>query len=608
MGGTCGQVDCDDYDSTIYPDATEKCEDNKDNNCDGTVNEDCVDPCPDSDGDGYAANNDECGELDCDDNDAAVNPQATEVCDNGKDDECDGKIDGNDEDCFEEPADVDIITYSISGTISGDLTKEVWLYLNGPVERALKSDHNGKYVFESLVPGTYTITPLRGRIIFEPPMHTVEIIQFDMFMNDFISYTPGALISEAKANPYNGPDDGQTPILFTSMVSAAAGLKSVTLDLTSIGGNPTQPMYDDGTNGDETGADGIYSIQTTVAALTPPGNKGIVVRAVDNLDRPIEEVVDFEVTSQIVDTVKGSNKCSNTIENKVRGQKMRIRYSLKNSGGLRIARACATTLDVYQPGNSLYQGGIPVSTAEGELVIDNAVEGTWTYTVSNSCPDAKIYSITTAAGGTGMVQGIVVDAQTGEYLDNVTISTNGGGSAVTSLGYYLLMHTAGTYSVSAQSPAYMSTALPVTLYAGSSIACDMAMVAENKGSGGSDVKRCPATKVMDLDKQGLAKLRRFRDSVLNKSEFGRRCVRLYYRYGDEVTGILTGNAALCDDVRECVMLVLQQIDQGAEDDLMNLSKFESDNLIHCLERLIPYARKALREEIDNIIEVIKDTE
>ena len=54
--------------------------------------------CTDSDGDGYAVEGGRCGEIDCDDTNAGVNPVADEVCDDGVDNNCGGGID--EEGCY----------------------------------------------------------------------------------------------------------------------------------------------------------------------------------------------------------------------------------------------------------------------------------------------------------------------------------------------------------------------------------------------------------------------------------------------------------------------------------------------------------------------------
>ena len=106
-----GGDDCDDGDAAINPDAAELC-DGVDNNCDGATDgpdaADAGDWFADDDGDGFG----DAGEVltacevppgyvdidgDCDDGDAAINPDAAEVCD-GIDNDCDGLIDDDDPD------------------------------------------------------------------------------------------------------------------------------------------------------------------------------------------------------------------------------------------------------------------------------------------------------------------------------------------------------------------------------------------------------------------------------------------------------------------------------------------------------------------------------
>jgi hypothetical protein len=108
-------VDCDDQDATVHPDADEIC-DGLDNNCDGVVDLDAIDQSdfhPDTDGDGYGdpyTTTSMCGPnngytddaTDCDDTDGAIHPDADEICD-GIDNDCDGAIDDQDPDVTDQP-------------------------------------------------------------------------------------------------------------------------------------------------------------------------------------------------------------------------------------------------------------------------------------------------------------------------------------------------------------------------------------------------------------------------------------------------------------------------------------------------------------------------
>ena len=106
-------LDCDDTDPAIHPDADEVCDDlDTDENCDGLADD--ADPTAtgqspaphDADGDGYAGSDTAlyCDPPvllpgDCDDADPLVNPGAVEVCDAADvDEDCDGLSDDDDDD------------------------------------------------------------------------------------------------------------------------------------------------------------------------------------------------------------------------------------------------------------------------------------------------------------------------------------------------------------------------------------------------------------------------------------------------------------------------------------------------------------------------------
>ena len=105
-GYVADSTDCDDSDPAQYPGADEYCN-GEDDDCDGLIDEDdAVDVSTwyaDSDGDNYgdaSVSQIDCDQptsyvldaTDCDDDDAAQYPGATEYC-NGEDDDCDGDID-----------------------------------------------------------------------------------------------------------------------------------------------------------------------------------------------------------------------------------------------------------------------------------------------------------------------------------------------------------------------------------------------------------------------------------------------------------------------------------------------------------------------------------
>ncbi|MEJ2464549.1 MAG: putative metal-binding motif-containing protein [Candidatus Thiodiazotropha sp.] len=104
-GGSCGAIDCDDNNAAVNPGAVEVCSDAVDNNCNGLTDTadsnavNCPVDCTDSDADGYSIEGGSCGAVDCDDNNPEINPGALEICGDAVDNNCNALIDYSDPVC-----------------------------------------------------------------------------------------------------------------------------------------------------------------------------------------------------------------------------------------------------------------------------------------------------------------------------------------------------------------------------------------------------------------------------------------------------------------------------------------------------------------------------
>jgi hypothetical protein len=88
QGDACTGIDCDDTNPDANPGKTEVCGNDVDENCDGEA-EECAVDCVDGDKDGYGVGAD-CAGADCNDNDPEIHPGATDICENGQDEDCSG--------------------------------------------------------------------------------------------------------------------------------------------------------------------------------------------------------------------------------------------------------------------------------------------------------------------------------------------------------------------------------------------------------------------------------------------------------------------------------------------------------------------------------------
>ncbi|HTH52065.1 MAG TPA: DNA/RNA non-specific endonuclease [Pyrinomonadaceae bacterium] len=116
------------------------------------------------------------------------------------------------------------------------------------------------------------------------------------------------------ANP-NNPSAGNAVFLTVNVTPGAnptsTGL-AVTADLSGIGQAANQPFFDDGTNGDVTAGDNVFSLSTFVAAGTSGGIKTINFAVTDNQDRGSNG--SFQLTVQGTSNPSGTGSSSpNTV-------------------------------------------------------------------------------------------------------------------------------------------------------------------------------------------------------------------------------------------------------------------------------------------------------
>ncbi len=491
--------------------------------------------------------------------------------------------------------------YSVSGTITGTIMVGVEIYINGQEERVVTTELDGTYTFEGLPSGSYSVTPYKEGVTFEPSSQDMEISMENVPGVDFTAEAEGPAFVSAQADPFSIPNDGVTQILFTVQVRKQTGPVSVSADLSPLGGDAEQALYDDNTHGDISAGDGIYSYRATAASATPPGLASIVVRASDDSGRENVTSIECEVISTINDTVSESSSQTHTIKNEIKGQSLVLRFSLTGEGiTAQSPPTCSVLLQVIKPDGTAYLAQqIPITASISELKIKGAETGTWTYSVTNQCTEGRQYSISTTTAGTGLITGMVIDAATGEGISGVSISTNGGASTATEEGYYMLIHPAGTYSITAMDAKHGSVPKSFTLEAGADITINQCLGA--KESGGGDNNKCPVKSIFKHETKYIRMLRTLRDSYMRKTPAGSRYISLYYSYGSEVTAMLQADPLLRKELRQCIMDMAPLIKNLSAGKSFTATTAQVHTITRCAEHIKAHASSGLREEIGKFI-------
>lgn len=120
---------------------------------------------------------------------------------------------------------------------------------------------------------------------------------FEIVFVEFTVVPSGSLLASGAATPPSA-DPGDTTLLTVTVTPGqnppSTGI-TVTGDLSSIGGSASQTFFDDGTNGDVTPGDNIFSYEATVAPGTPLGPVALPIHVQDLELRMFDFNIAFQV-------------------------------------------------------------------------------------------------------------------------------------------------------------------------------------------------------------------------------------------------------------------------------------------------------------------------
>ncbi len=508
--------------------------------------------------------------------------------------------------------------FSLSGKILGEVKDETVVFLEGEEKRAVYASTDGNYEFNGLKPGTYTVTPFSDKTIFSESSMTVTISSQNITEVNFVAWDRQLSFRDTSAEPGQVPADGTTEVLFIAQLNyltANESIPEIILNLNSIGGKSRQKMYDDGTNGDETPGDGVYTFRTFILPGTQPGPKGIFVEAVDTAGLRIFTTIDLEVIYTVTDTVIMESSQKKTINNDIAGQTLVILFSLEGGStrsALKAESESSVFIQVFDPENKPYfDNPVSVTKETTEVEIEGAEAGKWTFEIENRSPESKLYNLSVSSTGTGFVNGMVVNAETGSGIDGATVLSTGGGSSITVEGFYNLIQPAGIFTITASNTNYNPAEQTVTVGAGESREVNMVLSAIKSGNDNNDSNdnnTCMLAQVVSGAgrSEALEVLRLFRDDVLSESPDGRHFIKLYYKYSAEVSRIIFEDASLRQEIQVVLNDIMPDVCRILDGRAGHPDKRRIGVVISCLEKIALKGGRDLKNDILKAIKALKN--
>ena len=204
------------------------------------------------------------------------------------------------------------------------------------------------------------------------------------------------------------------PVLLTVTVTPAANPAStgitVTADLSAIGGSATQPFYDDGTHGDATAGDNVFSFAAT-PSVSKSGALSIPVAVADaesgTASATISLTVNLPVPNLPIHTIQGSKSLTGTTVSPYAGQTVStegVVTGIGSAGYFIQSRDADADSDPTTPeGVYVYTGTgkVPAAAVLGNYVQVTGTVNTYPSVTSSHTPATEIDTTSATVLATG---------------------------------------------------------------------------------------------------------------------------------------------------------------------------------------------------------------
>ena len=172
---------------------------------------------------------------------------------------------------------------------------------------------------------------------------------------------------------------GGTTLLTVTVTPGANPVSTgltITGNLPSIGGSPTQPFFDNGTNGDLTTGDNVFSFQATLANGTTPGSKSLPVIIADAQSRTGSTTIALTVQSgpggtTAIHDIQGRGHISPLLNSTV--SNVRGIVTAKRSNGFYMQDPVPDTDDTTSEGIFVLTSSTPTVNVGDAVVVSGTV-------------------------------------------------------------------------------------------------------------------------------------------------------------------------------------------------------------------------------------------